>query len=341
MVRPTTKDLATAAGVSLATVDRVLNGRPNVSKKSSDKVAQAIEELGFVRNIAAVNLARNKTYRFRFVLPDSGDQYLEELLRQVADTNTNAASELTALDVVQLPVDDPHHVTNYLATLDADTTDGIAIMVPESPQVRDGMARLRERGIKHVQFLSGQDKLDAVDFVGVDNFAAGATAGRLVGQFNPDRKGKVLIIAETMQAQDSIERRFGFDGIINDRFPTLACLPSLETYADAERADRIIERSLRFNSDVVAVYVMSAEARIPISAIERYVDLQKLTVVVHERTPFTEEAIREEKINAIIGQNPGHAVRSAVRILRARVDLREPVLSQERIRIEVLFRENL
>lgn len=341
MERPTTKDLAIAAGVSLATVDRVLNGRPNVSKKSSEKVAQAIEQLGFVRNIAAVNLARNKTYRFRFVLPDSGDQYLDELLRQVADTNANVVSELTLLDVVQLPVDDPHHVANYLATIDAASVDGVAIMVPESPQVRDAMARLRDRGIRHVQFLSGQDKLDAVDFVGVDNFAAGATAGRLIGQFNPARKGQVLIIAETMQAQDSIERRFGFDRIINERFPTLTCLPSLETYSDPARADRIIERSLRFNTDIVAVYVMSAEARVPISAIERYADLQQLTVVVHERTPFTELAIREEKVNAIIGQNPGHAVRSAVRILRARVDLREPVVSQEKIRIEVMFRENL
>lgn len=214
-------------------------------------------------------------------------------------------------------------------------------MVPESPQVRDAMSRLRERGIKHVQFLSGQDKVEAVDFVGIDNFAAGATAGRLIGQFNADQRGQVLIVAETMQAQDSIERCYGFDNIINEKFPNLGCLPSLETYADPGRADRIIERSLRFNTDIVAVYVMSAEARIPISAIERYTDLKSLTVVVHERTPFTVEAIQAEKINAVIGQNPGRAVRSAVRILRARVDLREPVLSQERIRIEVLFGENL
>lgn len=341
MARPTTKDLAIAAGVSLATVDRVLNGRPNVSTKSSQKVAQAIDELGFVRNIAAVNLARNKTYRFRFILPDSGDQYLQELLHQVSDINRNVVSDLITVDAVQLPVDDPHHVANYLSTLDSDSVDGIAIMVPESPQVRDAMVRLRERGTKHVQFLSGQDQLEAVDFVGVDNFAAGATAGRLVGQFSREREGQVLIIAETMQAQDSIERRFGFDQIINEKFQWLTCLPSLETYADLARANHIIERSFEFNRDIVAVYVMSSEARIPISAIERCTDLHTLTVVVHERTPFTEEAIRAENINAIIAQNPGHAVRSAVRIMRARTDFREPVSSQEKIRIEVLLKENL
>ncbi len=341
MVRPTTKDLAITAGVSLATVDRVLNDRPNVSEKSIQKVADAIEKLSFVRNIAAVNLARNKTYRFRFILPDSGDQYLEELLHQVSDTNRNVVSDLITVDAVQMPVGDPHHVANYLGTLDAGNVDGIAIMVPESPQVRDAMARLRERGIRLVQFLSGQEKLEDVDFVGVDNFAAGATAGRIVGQFNPERQGQVLVIAETMQAQDSIERRLGFDRIIGEKFPGLACLPSLETYADSSRAKRIIERSFAFNKNIIAVYIMSAEARVPVSAMEHCVDLLKTTVVVHERTPFTEEAIRTEKIDAIIGQNPGHAVRSAVRIMRARADFREPLTSQEKVRIEVLFKENL
>lgn len=341
MARPTTKDLAIAAGVSLATVDRVLNDRPNVSEKSVRKVAEAIEKLNFVRNIAAVNLARNKTYRFRFILPDSGDQYLDELIHQVSDTNSNVVSDHMDVDAVQLPVSDPHLVANYLSTLDADCVDGVAIMAPESPQVRDAMARLQDRGIHLVQFLSGQEKLQDVDFVGIDNFAAGATAGRIVGQFNPGRQGKVLILAETMQAQDSIERRLGFDHIINNRFTGLACLPSLETYADTARANRIIERSFSCNSDIVAVYIMSAEARVPVSALEHCADLSRTTVVVHERTPFTEQAIRKDKIDAIIAQNPGHAVRSAVRILRARTDLREPVASQEKIRIEVLFRENL
>ena len=106
-MRPTTKDLAREAGVSLATVDRVLNERPNVSKRSAKKVNEAIEKLGFVRNLAAVNLARNRTYRFRFLLPDTGDQYLSEVLHQVAETNRNVASDFVALDVAQISVDDP------------------------------------------------------------------------------------------------------------------------------------------------------------------------------------------------------------------------------------------
>ena len=47
--RPTTKDLAKAAGVSRATVDRVLNSREGVAKRTVERVNHAIEKLGFRR----------------------------------------------------------------------------------------------------------------------------------------------------------------------------------------------------------------------------------------------------------------------------------------------------
>lgn len=340
-MRPTAKDLAEAAGVSLATVDRVLNDRPNVSKKAARQVTEAIERIGFVRNPAAVNLARNRIWRFRFLLPLSGDQYLRELMEKVEEAREALRSDLTDVDVVQMPLSDPHAVAKYLASFQADDLDGIAVMAPESPQVRDAMARLTERGIKVVQFLSGQEKLDTADFVGIDNFAAGATAGKLIGRFLGHEPGKIMVIAETMMAQDSIERRLGFDSIINQRFPHLCPLPSAETYGDERRAALVIGRMIEHNPEINAVYVLSAEARLPISTIAQFTDLRRLTVAVHERTPFSEDALRDERIDAIIAQNPGHAVRSAIRIMRARLEAREPIASQEKIRIEILLKENL
>ena len=340
-MRPTAKDLAEAAGVSLATVDRVLNDRPNVSKKAARSVHEAIERIGFIRNPAAVSLARNKSYRFRFVLPKSGDLYLRELLQRVKELKEVLKGDLTEIDYVQIPADDPHGIAKYLAGINEDEVDGVALMAPESPQVRDALARLLERNIKVVQFLSGQEKLPAADFVGVDNFAAGATAGKLIGRFACRTPGKVMVVAETMQSLDSIQRRHGFDSIINEQFPFLRSLPSVETHADGQRANQIIARVVENNKDIVAVYVLSSEARIPLMATAANVDLAGLAVVVHERTPFTEEALRDDRIDAVIGQDPGHAVRSAIRIMRARADGREPLAAQERIRIEVLLKENL
>jgi LacI family transcriptional regulator len=340
-MRPTAKDLAEAAGVSLATVDRVLNERPNVSKKAARSVAEAIERIGFIRNPAAVALARNKTYRFRFVLPTSGDQYLNELTGRVGEAKEALRADSIDVDAVQIPMSDPHHVAKYLMAIGHDMVDGVAVMAPESPQVRDALVRLVERGVKVVQFLSGQERLESADYVGVDNFAAGATAGKIAGRFISQRSGKIMVVAETMMALDSIQRRLGFDSIINTQFPHLQSLPSLETYADEKRAELIIQRTLQHNPDTIAVYVLSSEARVPLTAVWNAQGARPLTVVAHERTPFSEQALMDERIDAVIAQDPGHAVRSALRIMRARADHRELLASQERIRIEVLLKENL
>ena len=340
-MRPTTKDLAKAAGVSLATVDRVLNSRPNISEASIRKVNEAIDRIGFVRNIAAVNLVKNIVYRFRFILPETGDQFIDEIVREIQATNDSVKAEMLTLDIVRLPIEDAHLVANHLMGLAKAGISGIAIMAPESPQVRDAIARILEANIKVVHLLSGNTGRDGVDVVGIDNRAAGATAARLIGRFNCRKNGKVLVIAETMRAQDSIERRLGFDEVINTSFPELNVLPSLETHADIARTERILEQSLKHNKDVSGIYVMSAEARIPVTCLAQRTDLNHIVTVVHERTPFTMNAVESGDVDAIIAQNPGHAVRSAVRILKARTMNLEPVKAQEKIRIEILLKDNL
>ena len=92
-LRPTTKDLASHLGLSRSTVDRVLNGRPGVKAKTVKAVHQAIEELGFERNISAANLARRRVYRFAFLLPRAEGDFLSELEHQILDLRRHMASE--------------------------------------------------------------------------------------------------------------------------------------------------------------------------------------------------------------------------------------------------------
>ncbi len=339
-MRPTVKDLAKAAGVSLATVDRVLNDRANVSQRAVQKVHDAIARIDFVRNPAAVNLAKGRSYRFQFVLPESGDQFMNEVIREIGAANSALKSDWVGADISRVAIEDPHAVANILSGFADARIDGLAIMAPESPQVCDAIRRLAERGIHVVRFMSGQETQADVDVVGINNEAAGATAARLVGRFCGALQGQVMVLAETMRSRDSIERRLGFDRVLNRDFSGLAALPSLETHADPERTRQIVASTIRFNP-VVAVYVMSPEARMPLTTIGEYVDLNRIVVVAHERTPFTIDGLKADQIDAIIAQNPGHAVRSAFRLLRARADNRLPVASQETLRIEILLKDNL
>ncbi|MDP5359243.1 MAG: LacI family transcriptional regulator, partial [Paracoccaceae bacterium] len=63
--------------------------------------------------------------------------------------------------------------------------------------------------------------------------------------------------------------------------------------------------------------------------------------IAHERTPFTEQALRDRRLDGVIAQDPGHLVRSAIRRLKGIVDRRQTLGSQENIRIEILLRTNI
>lgn len=340
MLRPTTKDLAKAAGVSRATVDRVLNGREGVKKRTVDRVNEAIQELGFVRNIQAANLARSQRYRFVFALPRSGDLFLKEIIRHIDEARETFASDLVWCDVEHIDENDPHSISDFLATLDPSETTGVAIMAPESPQVRDAIFRLQERGLAALPFIADQSTMEE-HWVGTDHHAAGATAATLIGRFCSASKGSVLVVSESMRSRDSLERRIGFDAEMNQHFPNLRTLPSLETYGDEERAEGIIQSSIQNNPDLIGVYVLSSEARVPLTILEGMAKTHDLIKIAHERTPYTENALKTGKLDGVIAQDPGHLVRSAVRKLKAITDKRVAKGSQERIRVEVLLRTNI
>ncbi|KPA23242.1 Catabolite control protein A [Shimia sp. SK013] len=340
MLRPTTKDLAKEAGVSRATVDRVLNGREGVKQKTVDRVNEAIKKLGFVRNIQAANLAKSQKYRFVFALPKSGDQFLDAIIHHIDEAGSIFAEDLVWCEVHQIDENDPHNVSAFLGTLDAATTSGVAIMAPESPQVRDAIYRLKERGVAALPFISDQTSMDDHG-VGMNNNSAGATAANLIGRFNRSETGSVMVIAESMQSRDSLERRLGFDSELRQHFPSMRVLPSLETYGNYERAHDIIANTVQNNPDLAGLYVMSSEARTPLTIVNELCGTASFIKIAHERTPFTEAELRAGRLDSIIAQDPGHLVRSAVRKLKATVDGRQPKSSQERIRVEVILRTNL
>lgn len=340
-MRPTTKDLAKAAGVSLATVDRVLNKRPGVQKRTVEKVNKAIEAIGFVRNVSAANLARSRSYRLRFLLPETGDQFLAQLSDGIREINEEMAADMVTASIHGIPHDDPQVTAEILGAISPDEAEGLAIMAPESPQVRDAMLRAAERGIGTVSLVSGHPSEARDSFVGIDNFAAGATAGRLMGRFLGERTGKIVVIAETLHARDSLERRNGFDEVITKDYPALLALPTLETRGESDRTRAVIERCFANHDDITGIYVLNSEARKPLQILENVEGSKQFVVIVHERTPFTENALRTGLVDAVIAQNPRHLVHKAIQILRAKADNRNVMPSVESTRINILLRENL
>jgi LacI family transcriptional regulator len=341
MLRPTVNDIAAAAGVSLATVDRVLNARPGVTEKTVSRVNAAIKQLGFVRDVAAANLARQRRYRLVFVLPDAPAQFVRSLKDAIAETTAGSAADRTDVRILIAPHGNPHALARSLRTLGSSDTDGVAIFAPETPHVRDAIARLKADRVPVVALVSDLPNTERDHFVGIDNVAAGRTAGFLMGKFLGSSAKSVMVLVSSLQERDNVERRLGFDQVMSESYPWLEVLPSLESHDDEQTTARVVSDLLRNRPEIGGIYSVGHGSRALVNLMRDPERRAQITLIGHELTEITREALRDNLIDAAISQNVGHIVRSAVRVLRAKCDGRDIVGSQERIRIEIVVRENL
>lgn len=340
MSRPIMTDLADAAGVSLATVDRVLNKRPGVRQKTIQKVNDAINQIGYVRDITAANLARQKNYRFIFVIPNVNSSFHREIINVVAEAKKQFIAERINVELIDVNADNPHDVVSTLNQIKhKETVDGIAIMAPETPHIRDAIRHLKKQNKIIVAIVSDLPNSEIDGFVGINNLAAGRTAGSIIGRFIGKKQKDIIVVAGSMLARDHIERRLGFDNIMRQEFGHLNVLPTIETWDNAETIKKILPDVIKKNQNIGGIYMTGSGQ----SGLTKVVENTKpdIVTVAHELTPATRKGLQNGIIDALIVQDMGHVARSAVRVMRAKCGNLTLFHAQEQIRIEIIMKENL
>jgi LacI family transcriptional regulator len=142
--RPTMLDVAALAGVGLATVSRVVNGKPGVSSATTARVHAAIEQLDYRHDVQASNLRRSdrKTATIGLVLEDVANPFMTALHRAVED----CARARGMLVFAGSCDEDGSREREFISALRARRVDGI-IVVPAGqdhsyllPELRVGTA---------------------------------------------------------------------------------------------------------------------------------------------------------------------------------------------------------
>ena len=110
------EDVAREAGVSLATVDRVVNRRPGVRERTVARVEAAILKLSYRPDPAAARLARNRSFRFCFILPGGSNAFMDLLADQVRQTAEWLAGQRAFIDTIHVDVFDPDVLATALET---------------------------------------------------------------------------------------------------------------------------------------------------------------------------------------------------------------------------------
>lgn len=333
------EDVAREAGVSIATADRVLNRREGVREKTIARVEAAVLKLGYRVDPLATRLARKRANRFAFVLPDGATGFMQNLTEQVERTAEWLAAQRAYIDVFHTDVFEPATLAETLSSLPP-VYDGIATVALDHARVRAAIDDLSARGIAVVTLVSDVPQSRRAHYVGIDNPAAGRTAGVLMGRFLGGRRGKVALIAGSLALRDHAERHFGFLQVMAGEFPHLPVLPAREGRDDTER-NRALTAELLPDPDVIGLYNIGAGNRGIAAAIEASGRCGEIVWIAHELTAHTRAFLLRGTLDAVINQDAGHEARSAARVLMAQA-AGEPFLpDQERIRIEIFMRDNL
>ncbi|HEV7308509.1 LacI family DNA-binding transcriptional regulator [Ensifer sp.] len=340
-MRPTVHDIAAKAGVSLATVDRVLNNRPGVRGVTRDKVERAIETLGYVRDVAAANLAKSRSYPLVFILPEGDNTFMRGLAAEVEAAKARSAIERTAITILSVPAFDRVALARALGEARALGPAGVAVVAIDAPEVVAAVDALRSDGIAVVTLVSDLPGSTRDHFAGVDNVAAGRTAGALMGRFLGGRDGPVAIVAGSMLVRDHRDRVEGFSAAMAESAAGRQLLPIVEGHDDPAEVERLVGGLMADHADLAGIYNLGAGNRGLIAALEASGRGKDVCAVAHELTPHSRAALTSGTIDALLNQDAGHEVRSAIRVLKARADGLAVISAQERIRIEIFLKDNL
>lgn len=340
-MRPTVHDIAAVAGVSLATVDRVLNQRPGVRLVTREKVEAAIREIGYIRDVAAANLAKGRVYPLVFIVPTGDNSFMHGLRLEVHQATLRASIERTDIRIVEVPAFDVPALVAALDALQGQDIAGVALVATDAPEVRAAVDRLVSERIPVVTLVSDLSDSNRHHYAGIDNIAAGRTAARLLGRFLGGREGEITVLAGSMLVRDHRERLQGFSAVMAAEFPRLRLLPVLEGRDASERTRSLVSKALSENSEIIGIYNLGAGNRGLIAALKAVRPERGLTVVVHELTQHTRAALIDGTIDAVLNQDAGHEVRSAIRVMKATADGQAVIADQERIRLDIFLKDNL
>jgi LacI family transcriptional regulator len=179
------QDVARHAGVSAATVSRVLNGRATVNAELAARVQEAVQELGYRPNGVARNLRRRQTTLWAVLISDIGNPFFTSMVRGVEDvgrhygysvvlcnTDENPAREAEYIavalsdnmaGVIISPADDTTDISALVAagtavvTIDRELadTDVDAVLVDNEKGAEQATSHLIESGFRRVACITG------------------------------------------------------------------------------------------------------------------------------------------------------------------------------------------
>ena len=341
MANPLTiAQIAEAAGVSTATVDRVLNERPGVNPATVGKVREAIAALG--GGTPARGRPRSSSnYRFGFVLPSARRGFFDQVDRVIAQTAGEFRHQHITEVTHRLPAADVNQFAAELTKLS--DLDGLALIAPDLPPVKLAINELVRAGVHVVTLFSDVPGSMRATAIGADNRAAGRTAGLLIGNSLPRDAGRTCaLLSPATRYAAEIDRRIGFQQVMEERFPD-AVVKRLFEMPEADDAAYEMARELLtpVAADLAGVYNVGPASFGVARALAEMKTTRPPMFVANDLLEVHRTMLMSGALSYVINQDLYSSISNASRVLRGLCDGVRGALSLGNPRVEILTAENL
>ena len=218
-MKTTIVSIAREAGVSTATVDRVLNNRAGVRERTRDRVMNVAERLGYLPEAPSNGAKRNALAKLDFVLPGGTNTFLNMLAGQI-EAQSEARRSDGRINVHRIVELRSGRARRKLIELKGKTS-GIGVVGLDHPTVREALRDVAASGVPVLTMVSDISAVPRIGYVGIDNRAAGRLAGFLLGRFMRPGKAQVALFAGSLSYRGHEEREMGFRHIVAEDFAHL------------------------------------------------------------------------------------------------------------------------
>lgn len=196
----TIKDVAREVNVSVTTVSRVLNNKPDVSDDTKKKIKNAIEKLGYNPNGIARGLVLQKTHTIGLIIPDINNPFFPEVIKGIEKKSKELGYSLIFYDTDNNKEDEQEAIK----LLKSKQVDGIILSL--SLENRDILKRLEKQDFPVVQ-IDRKINESIYPSVTIDNTKSAYKATNYLIELGHTKIGH---ITGDLSTETAVERLDGF-----------------------------------------------------------------------------------------------------------------------------------
>ncbi|HXV28832.1 MAG TPA: LacI family DNA-binding transcriptional regulator [Sinorhizobium sp.] len=312
---PRFAEIAEAAGVSIATVDRVLNERDSVSEKKRLSVIEAARSLGVPRMLPETEHA---LIHFDIMLPPNRTPFF----RLLHDAFLRHGDMLGSRIVLHRRIIPESRIDALVEAIEAPgyKRNGVILAVPDHPRLRDAVGQAITRGEPVATVATDLPGIPGVQYCGIGQFEAGATAAYVMGRM-ARREGRVLVIGSRSDYHGHQDRQAGFAATIS-RFRNLVTeIGDTDTHDDPERCFRAVASSLRRDEPLCGIYNTGAGSQGVLRALKAATKPGEVIWITHEISPDHRTYLRDGWLELAIDQDPERQASAALQHLLFRNEI--------------------